>query len=677
MRAFLIALALALALPLPAFAGGAWTWEWPSTTAAHACSGTLQACIDGTLAGDTVLIVDWASLPDGYTAIDEDISIPRGITLTAAAGVDAVFAPQRRITATLGGSGPHQLTISHLVLREGWIDIDHVASADGGSVRIEHNRMLLGSPPSEPCVIRVKQTSGNVTQVVIGDNVLTPAGSGSPSGPTAGICVAPGPFASATDTQIYRNRIETAAAAPICWPITASTSGGSLRIAHNVVLGAAGCSGITATTTGAFPASVTASVRIDHNVVVGTSNAVGIALGLGALAGGPLTVAHNTVTLGRIGIEVSLPGSMPGRVANNIIAFQHEAGLSLLGAPSASNDYNLIHAAPGGLFTPGANTRSGDPNFESIGHPRPRWPSPAIDQGNAADLPGGVWFDADGEARSCGPVDVGAYEYCGDSAAQVTADGSNAVLNWVELSPYPVALASDALLLATEHANGASASSLPNLGVWYTGTIWAVFNQNQATMATLQAFSVIAPVQGKTAFSRVSDFAAGGSFLLDDWRINGLSAHALVVMARYTDSYHDHPVAAVYSSAGGGRWHIRNEDSAAMPAGITFNVMAPRLLSPNSARIPARQRLRHPLLDDNPCAAPVAGRFDDLADGVHANPSPYGVQLSLSTGPGAPRRWQIESAATAGALFNVVIDGDQANGCRAPTFNALFRDGFE
>jgi len=110
----LLATALLLTAPLAPAA----TLIWPAPSGSGPCAGTLQACVDAAAAGDTVLIgANEPLLPDAYTAINEPVVISKSLTLAAAPGIDAVFGPGFNVGFQPTVPGPHQVTISGLVLR--------------------------------------------------------------------------------------------------------------------------------------------------------------------------------------------------------------------------------------------------------------------------------------------------------------------------------------------------------------------------------------------------------------------------------------------------------------------------------------------------------------------------------------------------------------------------------
>src|SRR3569623_2542812 len=107
------------------------TRTWPNLSGAGPCQGTLQNCIDTATAGDSVQIGnDDLLLPDGYTAIQESISIAKSLDLSAAPGIDAVFSPGHALTLQSIGSDAVNIHVSRLSLRAGHLEVRHGSSAD-------------------------------------------------------------------------------------------------------------------------------------------------------------------------------------------------------------------------------------------------------------------------------------------------------------------------------------------------------------------------------------------------------------------------------------------------------------------------------------------------------------------------------------------------------------------
>lgn len=116
-----------------------------------------------------------------------------------------------------------------------------------------------------------------------------------------------------------------------------------------------------------------------------------------------------------------------------------------------------------------------------------------------------------------------------------------------------------------------------NIGVWYTGSKWAIFNQDMAPMPANAAFSVFVDVSYGATVVANSKNTVGNSVYLDSIPAlaGGNRAVRLIVTPNWSpvggpNVYDNHPVGVWFDAARG--WAIYNEDRAPMPAGAAFNV---------------------------------------------------------------------------------------------------------
>jgi hypothetical protein len=440
---------------------------------------------------------------------------------------------------------------------------------------------------------------------------------------------------------------------------------------------------------------------VDNNVVALQDDAAGWGIRIEA-GNSTVTVVNNSVVHGRRGLLATGFDALPvaGRVANNLIAFNGLVGTTMA-AGALTNSHNLVFGNASNNYIAGPSTLAVDPQIERPAYPRPANGSPALDAGSNADVPALALFDADGERRvAFGVVDIGAYEATGDAAAPVTAAAENTFFNEVYVAPFPVALSPADTLVGTARwsmwPQGASALNLgvyPNPG---SPSGWSLFLQQSSLNMPLGAgFHVLAPLAGKSGFQHVTSGAntTGALSTIDNVETNGALNRSRIVLAfhLWEGSYHEVPVGVRWVSTGGGRWQVRNEDGSAMPSALRFNVVAAPFLSPNAFRATlddfaqAEWRLEHPLLDGNPCATPIVGRADDPDAAAEINnPTGFGVVYVEGSGTGAPGRWVVRADAPsgmpsfpAGAAFHVIVDGAQANRCRAPQADGVFANGFE
>lgn len=690
MSALRLVSALTLLLPLSAPAA---SLLWPITSGGGVCSTTLQACINAAAEGDTIVIgADEFISPDRYTAVNESLSITRSLTLVAQPGIDVVFASGRSISATLGG-GTRTLTLSGLTLQRGAIVVALNAAAAGSSVNINRVRVLqMPDVFSVGCAIDIQAFGGSVQPAIsVGDNWIQAGATGSDVG--GGICVSTDNSVADAQLSVFRNRILGAAGRILRGITVTGPSAGGTTVSSNWVLGPRMDQGIALQRRG----SGSHQLRMDSNIV-SRQDANGVDAIL-VQANSAVTLVNNTLVYSRTGMRVfPFDTTISGRFANNLIAFIDQVGIDLNASGSTvSNSHNLVHAVGSTLWTPGPNTLSSNPLIESAGFPYPLNASPLIGAGNGADLPALALFDANGERRvGLGNVDIGALEATGEAALQLSADAGNTSFNEVRISfPGFTTVSTDRLQLTPIH------TALPGLdqtlGVYLTGNptpgTWAVFNQNSAINMNLgQRFMAMAPVGAKIWFEQLTTAAnlSGNLSRIDHPELNARPYMVAVALHRWEGVYHDQPIGLQYTTAGGGRWQLRNENAASpLPEGLAFNIMAAPAFSPNAFRSTLSQSafewpLEHPLLDQNPCAVAVLGRVDDPdQSGVLANPTAYALDYRNPSGPGAPGRWFVRAEGAgspsfpSGAAFNLIIDGTQSNRCRAPQGDAVFANGFE
>jgi hypothetical protein len=688
---------VAVLLLLSSSAAAAATWNWPRLIGGGPCSGTLQACIDAAAPGDTIVIVaDDLFNPDRYTAINQSVTIRKSLTLTASPGIDAVFAPGYYIAIDIDSGGPHQVTVSGLVFRQGRIDIRDNGTAAGNVFRVERVRILAPSVPfSAGCAIFFRSNSPS-PQFIAGDNVISSGGTAGVD--RGGICAESLSPTTVLTASVFRNRIVSGAERISSGiEIVARQGGGNIRVSGNTVLGPRLRRGIVVQRT---EGAGSLSVQVDNNVVSLQDEPALWGIFVQARDANAVVV-NNTVVHGRNGLLVMGAGSQPvaGRVANNLVAFNDIVGVELA-AGALTNGYNLVFGNASNSFSPGPATVTADPLIERPSYPRPRIGSPAINAGNNADVPTLALFDADGERRVVGGrVDIGAFEFSDDAAASITATAGNAFANQIHVTPFPVALQSGETLIATPRwapwPQGASSRNLGTNQNPASPSGWALFLQQPSLSMPIGAsFHVLAPFLGKDRFVHVTSATnnSGALSTMDNAATNGPlnPARVLIAFHQWDGAYHNVPIGVRWVSTDGGRWQIRNEDGSAMPTGLKFNVVAAPLFSPNAFRVTLQNsfeewRLEHPLLDDNPCATPVVGRADDPdLSGDVLNPTGFGVIYVPSSGPGAPGRWVLRADSPSGpatfpggAAFHVIVDGEQANRCRSPMPDPLFANGFE
>jgi hypothetical protein len=120
-------------------------------------------------------------------------------------------------------------------------------------------------------------------------------------------------------------------------------------------------------------------------------------------------------------------------------------------------------------------------------------------------------------------------------------------------------------------------SPAPPVGVWFNGSQWAVFNEDESTMGTLTAFNVLVlPKATKTAFTVVAKGKArSGNHVVISAAAANNNPHALLQVTQNfgPDAVFNPNQVGVRYYKGLRRWVIFNEDGHPMPAGAAFNVL--------------------------------------------------------------------------------------------------------
>lgn len=662
----------------PAFAGGPVS-EWPGVAP---CDTTLQACIDASVAGAQIVIVQ-------TTPIDETLNIQnRSVTVRAASGQRAVFAPGRDLFVGVAPiSGDVDVTLEGLDFSDGNVS---VSFNNAGTGRFTLRDLTL-RPDGDDAFggqLRVRAVDGTVDALIENNRVT-----GRPTAADALIEVESD--GAVLDARVYHNTTQRS-------DLTGDGSGifvraingatGTTKLHANVVRGGFVHGGIVAREGPLVETPSDYAVRLVNNVVVGVLEekyvgdpVKGIVLGVqhGRLHG---VVMNNTVTAVAHGIDAMhwIPGSSSGRIegliANNLVVAYRGLATSTELAAVPPNHHNLINATVNDA-TLGAGTVTAPARLRSLGTPRLLSDSPAIAAADSGSLALALLLntlpvtDADGLRRIKGTApdaaDIGAYEF-GDVAFSATARPVDTIGN-IGVLRHP---STDGLPLANlmTTPDGSSGIALPDaLGVYFDGftSRWAAFLQDIATpMPDNARFAAFVPAPGSGVFRHeaTADNTEDKFTRLANGALDNLGDRIVLVTQNWTvgETYNDHPVGLLYN---GSTWFIDNIDGAAMPIGAGFNVYA-QAPSPNAFRVPApvdatRIPLPHPLLDGNACARPQVTRQ------YNSTYTAGNFQLLY-----IDDRWVIDTFGepVIGAVqFHVVVVPEQAEGCEG----LLFDDGFE
>lgn len=666
------------------------TRTWPG---AAPCNSSLQACIDGSAANDTILVAS-------NGPIDESLVINKSLVLKAAPGFRPALAPARSISSQFNA---FNLTIEGFRLTDGSINL----AVDGAAVTTIRNNRLSASAGGPGGRIRVHKASVNGSlNVDVSNNVIDrlaalPADSAievissavttglvafnriraTGPGEGKGINLDIGP-SHASDIKAFANRIEgrfDAGAIRLTSQQALSTGGvttQTMRAISNVVI----CPGATQ----GFPSGIVFEtyfaagyqLRLFNNTVVG--------------CGGDPIAVNQTVT----GANVS------GNIVNNLVAFNR---YSVVVSGNYLDDFtihrNLSHGNTFNAMPAGSTaTITANPVLFSRSMPRLESGSPAINAGDAvaaqleyaaAGLP---HVDADGRRRNIGvgttAIDIGAFEF-GDRyslARKTSPSGTNNMALGYAGEPnlrLQITKLYNPVSGEPEVENAAPAGVF-ELGEWFGYAIGAVLPQN----AWLNVF---APgPQGSFNASYLHTTTVDNVNLSETWLSQGylnsrLPDQAIVLATPVWLGGNQNPqhVAVGYrcdplGSPGANCWIVTNQSLGAnMPTGFGFNIYA-QDRSPNAfvhrVEGPASgysSLAYHHILGNDPhrCARPLATpRLGTL------NNSAFDFDYSSD---GSWRLFNYAGAFPAGSEFNIFVDQRAFEECVLKSQDQIFSDRFQ
>lgn len=670
-----------------AMAGGpASVWPGPAP-----CNTTLQACIDATPNGGSVVI-------DSDATIDESLNLyNRSLSIVANTGRKPTIASGNWILATSASIlGDQNITIRGLRLLNSYLSATYTGV---GTATYDFSGLVF-EQTTLPVYLRVEGRIGNTVQARLYDNRLT----GQPRNINAGLIELVNGGGTFNATAYYndvRNTSPIATDGAGIFVDTISGGSGTVKLHGNTVRGGFFRAGLFVSE-GLFSSTASDfSARIYSNVVVcadntsgGSTSGTGISftVGNGHIDG---QAVNNTVTRCYNGINANqwsgggAGASISGIVKNNLIVGQRGLAFTSPLASSLSNDYNLLNVTTN-FATPGPNTITADAKLVSLSAPRLRAGSPAIDAADSTTLGLGIIFnalptnDADGLRRLKGvgsDADIGAYEY-GDRNLLHVATSANISGGYITRIDNAVLDGdTNANPIATPNWNGSGAGVANDnaFGIYYFGGKWRLFNEDTTSPMPLNAaYNLFVPAAGGGTFRHVSSAANTSGYVtrIDDSSVNNLPDRIILVTQNWSAGssiYNAHPIGLNYlPTSGGGEWRIVNIDLASggtMPVGAGFDVYAQQA-SPNALRVSATTagnsiELDHPLINGAPCARVHATRL------IAGTPVPNNFDVYYA-GSG---RWRIFSYSPLqiGNEFNVVIDPAQTFDCT----DRIFANGFQ
>ncbi len=668
--------------------------SWPSATAP--CSTTLQTCVEGSAAADTILVAT-------NSVIAETIIINKPFVLRAAIGYRPILAVDRAISGTVNAAGAWTWEVDGFELQRGYIAL----TINGGSTataRIRNNRVLESFPGiSEISVVKSSSTTTTL-RYEISQNELNYFWNTFDGALRAAMQVLDSGSGMSTG-RIDGNRVVATGNTSIGILVNTQDRSHHTEVLGNHVFGGRAGSiylrqGSLISVTGGTLSGLVLN-NVVRSVEAGTRFADGIKIDVydGSLS---LRALHNTVVDAHSGIDVFAETAVTanGEIGGNLFAYLTSAGLQRSGATSGISDRdNLFFQCLETASTPGLSATSvfADPLLRSVpGDPRLLPGSPAIDQlvstalaavNLAYGLPG---IDGDGLRRfkransvsKSNVLDIGAFE-AGDEtllhrvpsvAPGSTATVDNPLLNgFAQAAPHVV---------GNWNPNGfGSIYNDHPVSLRYNTTTarWQLRQEDLLNFSAGAAFNLYAPGAGSGRYDHFNSAGntTGSLTTLSNDDLNNHADYILLVTRNpgngSTVSDVASPLAVSYL---GSSWRVERLDGLLMPANGGFNVyFQPPSNNAYRHRATAGNTfgnltyLDHPLLNDHRCA-----RFHVTQDATSTLINNHNVGVYYAPPPIA--RWTIfnQDAAdmTNNPSFHIVVDA-QAVDCP----DTMFASGFE
>lgn len=354
------------------------------------CNTTLQACITGANAGDTIQI-----LPTG--GIDEDLTIEKSLTLTSAGGTAVIggSATPRVLTVNDAGAGGGSVvvTVSHLTLTNATVTVGF-GQASGHCFELSDSIIA-----HELATI---ETSGIDLSVSVPATVAILRNTISTSGfPIFIQTNTPGSGSIAVQGNTLTTSTPEFSVAGMILQLS-GTQTFTVDVRENVIHGVGGCA-CRSSTSGIFlfsMGSVTATVNIVNNTIDAVQGSGdGILIPAPFLSGAQVTAnVFNNLLTHATGRGINVTGTQPFLTVNN----------------NFNDTFGNTSADAFGGYTVGLSTVHVDPQYTdtATGNYRLQVSSPVIDTGTDTPIGGLSATDADGSPRVAGTtVDLGAYEH--------------------------------------------------------------------------------------------------------------------------------------------------------------------------------------------------------------------------------------------------------------------------
>ena len=160
---------------------------------------------------------------------------------------------------------------------------------------------------------------------------------------------------------------------------------------------------------------------------------------------------------------------------------------------------------------------------------------------------------------------------------QHSADSSNTILNWTILSNPAIDGNPDARILVTQILIGSTGYKYNNseIGVWYDGSHWAIFNQDLSNMPIGASFNVLVLDDNNSILQiAVAGNIVGSTTKIDNPALND-NPNAMIYV---TQNWNPGGVGGVYNNMNistyynGHNWTIYREDNTTMVSNSSYNV---------------------------------------------------------------------------------------------------------
>jgi hypothetical protein len=654
------------------------TFVWPSTQ----CNTTLQACINMAVVGDDVQV---AQLAD----VDENLTVTRNISLIGRPRL--TLAAGRTLAVTLGASVTTSefTTISGVRFKRGRIDVRHEGFGPNlCSVTLRDVQADAILPGTNAYFINAVQAGNAPFEVLVSKAFLdldVSALGSTPTGAVSGSKTEIGEMFVGVQDSTFRFRRAAANANILLIGLNSPSGDSALEAYANVLQGSGSGTGISASSA----AGGSHNVRVFHNAI--DRFATGIVIGTVGFQ--TLRIDHNTITrTSSLGIAHFSNALL--RIYHNIFANGRCALAS--NSPSLLFESNLVFANS----DPTSNCQllgstgllTADPRFVNLagGDTRLRPDSPARDVDTLINR---FVHDADGQLRSLDAGgDLGAFETNDDAFSVKSALG---VVNGNYLTPPAASYSAPSAAGDALFASAASTTTAPlwptqgNLGVFFEASgpapTWSVFNQNPASVLAFQGrFHVLSHRSGGNS-RLVFANQLFGELVINDPAFNGDANAKLIVTPNWNAMgspgiYDDRALAVRYDTALA-KWVLYRLDGTLLPLGGYYNVFiagkheTSKTFAPGPVQAPlatAGLRLDMPLLNDNPCAAPIATR---IPSGFTDSNQPVLLRYIQELNGGY--WYAVNANGNLNAIaVNVYFDGAQAKRCLLEV-NEIFANGFE